>query len=94
MTIANASAAMGMAVILIGGGIAWQQAKGQAARAEKKADEIGKTHRDDTAKIVEYIEETKAKRREDEANLRALCATKRLDRLYCQTRGFTYGAAE
>ena len=86
--------------VIFGAGIAWQTFTARADETERAIEETRVTHSEDfksskevDAKIAKWIEVQHDRQVIEDANLRALCAAKKLTAgaAYCETRDFSWG---
>ena len=77
--------------ILIGVGAWVRQQDIRTESHERVIHETRKTHANDIDIVRSYIDEAEKRRAEEDSNLRALCSVEKLQRSYCETRGFRYG---
>jgi len=98
--IENVGKTLGVLVLIFGAGIAWQTLQSRSAELEEELEETRGAHERDMeraqatdAKIAEWIEIAEKQRIREDANLRALCASKKLTggAAYCETRGYPWG---
>jgi predicted Holliday junction resolvase-like endonuclease len=96
-TLAVLSVVLGAIVAVVAG---WMALEGRAEDLEEELTRTRGVHKEDMqraqavdAKIAEWIEAAEEQQIREDANLRALCASKKLTAgaAYCQTRGYPWG---